>query len=190
VFELHAFHLANGDAFASGAHGRRAIWMERMPGTSLREHLGAGTLDERMLAAAGAEIGRVHRLHSDAFAGPWSHGDLHLENALYDPAEGRVRLIDFETVHEDGLDPIDRHADDLLVPILDLIGACDGDVLGRRVRALLEGYDNPAMASPLRRRLVMPSGLESVLWHTRTSFIAEAALAARIEVARDAVGAS
>ena len=84
---------------------------------------------------------------------------------LYDEAGGRARLIDFETLH-DPLDAPVRHADDLLVLLLDLLGRADGERLVRFARALIEGYDDKKVTARLEERLVCPSGLELVLWHT------------------------
>jgi hypothetical protein len=186
AWELHCFSLVNGDAFACGSHGARAIWTERIPGTSLFDHAARRTLDEAMLRATGAELARAHALHSKARGGPWSHGDPHLKNVLWDAAGGRARLIDFETAHDDGLEPIARHADDLLVLTLDLLGRTE-EHAPRFVRALLEGYDRREVAAALKARLVVPRGLELVLWHTRSNFVATEVLAARIEALRAAL---
>ena len=182
AWELHCFALVNGDAFASGRHGARAIWTERIPGTSLSDHSDRGTLDESMLHATGVELARAHQLHSKALDGPWSHGDPHLRNVLWDPDQRRARLIDFETAHEDGLDPISRHADDLLVLTLDLLGR--SEQAPTFVRALLAGYARPHVIEALKSRLVTPRGFELVLWHTRTSFLPRDVLAARVDTLR------
>ena len=89
-WELHCFELTNGDAYASGPRGRRTIYTERVPGQSLSDLFDAGRLDEKALSAAGAEMARVHRLHSKALDAPWSHGDPHLQTCCTTkPAAGR-----------------------------------------------------------------------------------------------------
>ena len=42
-------------------------------------------------------------------------------NVIYDRQNGRARLIDFEIVHQKSLPAKSRHADDLIVFLLDLM---------------------------------------------------------------------
>ena len=51
----------------------------------------------------------------------WSHGDAGMANVIYDEKSDRARLIDFEIVHDKSLPALSRHADDLLIFLLDLI---------------------------------------------------------------------
>jgi tRNA A-37 threonylcarbamoyl transferase component Bud32 len=59
---------------------------------------------------------------SDEFRAAWSHGDAGTNNVIYDEKTSQVRLIDFEIVHRKSLPTKSRHADDLLVSLLDLLG--------------------------------------------------------------------
>lgn len=178
AWELHSFALVNGDAHPSGALGR-AIWTGRVPGKSLLDHLNESTLDADMLRAAGRALARAHSLYSEGLDGPWSHGDPHLANVLVTET-GAARLIDFETIHEPGLSAHDRHADDLLVLLLDLLGRVPQDRLLELSSAFLQGYARPKITPALRARLKMPKGLELALWHTRTHFCGRATLNAQL----------
>ncbi|HEU0208806.1 MAG TPA: hypothetical protein VFQ78_07480 [Candidatus Udaeobacter sp.] len=80
-----------------------------------------GTLTPKMMEVAGYELRRAHRFRSDAFCGLWSHRDAGTNCIIYDPNNGRARLIDFEIVHVKSLSAKARQADDLLVFLLDLI---------------------------------------------------------------------
>src|SRR5260370_23928842 len=55
------------------------------------------------------------------FGGPWSHGDASMPNVIYDEKTRRARLIDFEIMHEKSLPATTRHADDLLISLLDMV---------------------------------------------------------------------
>src|SRR5436190_259891 len=94
---------------------------EKMPGKTLWEHLEQGTLTRQMVEAAGHEFRRAHQFWSDEFRDGWSHGDAGTNNVIFDKHTGRARLIDFEICHNKSLEAKARHADDLLVFLLDLI---------------------------------------------------------------------
>ena len=49
-----------------------------------------------------------------------------MANVVYNERTGRSRLIDFEIVHDKSLPAVARHADDLLVFLLDLIATARG----------------------------------------------------------------
>ena len=185
LWELHSFELVNGDAHECGSMGSSTIWTGRVPGRSLLEHQLEGTLAPSMFAAAGQELARAHSLHSKGLEGPWSHGDPHLANVLIN--DERARLIDFETIHEPGQAPVDRHADDLLVLLLDLLGRVDEATLIPCAKACLQAYDKPKVQAALCARLVPPSGLELMLWHTRTHFCPAPELKRRISALREAL---
>src|SRR5438128_10002244 len=102
-WEIHCYHLLNGARFRAFAVGPRTVCAEKLPGSSLRELAAARTLNRRALQAAAREIRRAPQLHSPASGGPWSHGDLHRGNVIYDEMTDRARLIDFEIVHDKAL---------------------------------------------------------------------------------------
>jgi len=163
--ELHCFALLHGPERACGPLDG-GLFVERLPGRSLRELVIAGELDAAAMTAAGRELRRAHQLHCDRCDGPWSHGDPHLGNVLYDAEGGRAWLIDFETRHDPGQTAEARHADDLLVVLLELVGRCEAP--GALAHALLAGYGAGLALEALRERLEVPRGLEAVLWSTRT----------------------
>lgn len=178
----HCHELVNG--VKCGFH-RRGLWMPELPGVRLKEHLQAGSLTETMMTHAGEALADAHRKVSEVFHGPWSHGDPHLDNLLVD--ETGARLIDFETLHDVRMDAVDRHVDDLLVLLLDLLGHADVEALGPYARSLVRGYDRRSVTDRLPNRLVCPSGFELVLWHTRTAFLPQEKLRERLALLRQAL---
>src|SRR6266487_6191697 len=120
-WESECFQMLNGDRFRVFASGMKAVCVDKLPGKTLWEHLNRGTLTPQMLQAAGREFRRAHQLWSDEFGGGWSHGDATMTNVIYNKKTGRARLIDFEIVHEKSLPAKSRHADDLLVFLLDIL---------------------------------------------------------------------
>src|SRR5437867_7980896 len=120
-WEVECFKMLNGDRFRVFASGAKTVCFDKLPGESLWEHINRGTLTRQMLQAAGREFDRTHQFWSDEFAGPWSHGDATMSNVIYNEKTGRARLIDFEIAHEKSLLAKSRHADDLLVFLLDIL---------------------------------------------------------------------
>jgi hypothetical protein len=119
--------------------------------------------------------------------GLWSHGDPHLNNALYDKASDSAFLIDFETRHDSHLSAVDRHADDLLVLLLDLIGRDRSMDWFALSRAFLDAYGDAEVLQALSSRLIVPSGLELALWKTRTNHLETIVLRERLELLRQLV---
>lgn len=156
----------------------RAVGFRSLPGESLRDLLARDALTPEALIAAGRELARTHAL--TIASGAFSHGDPHTGNVLYDRDAARAHLIDFETEHEPGLSVGERHADDLLVLLLDLLGRSHDDAWPAYARALLDGYARPEVLGELDARLVVPRGLERALWATRTEFLATGALRERL----------
>jgi len=125
-WEVESFQMLNGDQFRAARLRNNAICIDRLPGENLWEHLNRRTLNRRMLEAAGLEFRRAHQFRSKEFRGPWSHGDAGMANVIYDEMSNRARLIDFEIVHDKALPALSRHADDLLIFLLDLIASALG----------------------------------------------------------------
>jgi tRNA A-37 threonylcarbamoyl transferase component Bud32 len=158
----------------------RTLVLETIEGSPVR-----GAIDGRALAAVGAELARAHR--SVRIDGrPFSHGDPHLANFLFDGA--RARLIDVETVHNPGLTDRERHADDLLVVLLDAASTVGDDRRAQILDALVTAYDDTEVVAAIIPRLARPRGLERVLWATRTHFANDAALDAILAAVGRAVG--
>ncbi|MCL1475959.1 hypothetical protein LAY57_35690 [Argonema antarcticum A004/B2] len=120
--ELHCYRLLYKERLQGGLAGKRGIWIEELPGQSLLQILCDRNLSLLILRAAANEFLRAHSLFCPKLQDYWSHGDPHLANVLYDSHTKTAMLIDFETKHQQSLTAQERHADDLLVFILDLLG--------------------------------------------------------------------
>jgi Arc/MetJ-type ribon-helix-helix transcriptional regulator len=169
-WEVKSFNLLNGDRFHARASGPNAICADKLPGRSLLDHLKDGTLTREMMEAAGHELRRAHQIWSDEFRGPWSHGDASTDNVLYEESTGRARLIDFEIVHQKSLPAKSRHADDLLVFLLDLLALAPNRQWLTLVLAFLNAYDNAPVITHLKNELAVPTGMAWIWWGVRTSF--------------------
>src|SRR6266705_2080421 len=120
-WEVKCFHMLNGDRFRVYPSGAKTVCTDKLPGENLWEHMNRRALTRPMLQAAGRELFRAHQLWSDEFGSRWSHGDATMTNVIYNEKTGRARLIDFEIVHHKSLPATARHADDLLVFLLDIL---------------------------------------------------------------------
>ena len=188
-WEVGCFLHLHGENFRAFACGDRAVGADELPGHSLSQHLNAGTLTPEMLAAAGRELHRAHEWRCDAFGGAWSHGDPHSGNFIFDPADGRARLIDFEVMHHVSLSADDRHADDLVVFLQDLMGRVAADRWLENARAFLEAYGRPEIVALLARKFVVPHGLARLWWSVRTTYLSRAELTRRIGELRASIAA-
>jgi aminoglycoside phosphotransferase (APT) family kinase protein len=137
-----------------------------------------------MVAAAARELRRAHSQYCADFGGLWSHGDPHVGNFIYDEARGRARLIDFEVMHHPAMPAEERHADDLLVFIQDMVGRISGELWMPSAMAFLRAYEEPKIIALLRSRLVIPQGLARVWWAVRTTYMAPRELERRIAALR------
>ena len=180
-WEVESFNMLNGDRFHARASGANTICADKLPGRSLSDHLKEGTLTREMMEAAGKELRRAHQLWSDEFRGPWSHGDTGTNNVLYDEKTGRARLIDFEIVHDKSLPTKSRHADDLLVFLLDLLALAPNRQWLALVLAFLNAYDNAPVIAQLKDQLAVPTGMAWIWWGVRTSFTNPAKVKRRLQ---------
>src|SRR5919201_2589444 len=112
-----------------------------------------------------------------------------MQNVMYDPKSNRARLIDFEIVHERTLSSAARHADDLIVFLLDLIAKGGVRQLLPLAIAFLEAYDNRDVLNEVHQHLIIPTGLARIWWKVRTSFANTAKVKRRIALLRNAVAA-
>lgn len=179
-WEMTSYKILHGPSFVAGKDGPRGLWFDRLPGRSLYEIMENEALNERHLAAAAREFRRCHSLSWPGDEQAWSHGDPHLENVIYDPVTDQARLIDFETRHDPWLPALQRHADDLLVFLLDLMGRLPKAAWVEVGRFFLSAYGRPEVSLALESRLSAPRGMERVLWATRTRFIPLAEMANRL----------
>ena len=173
-WELQCFQGLHGDRFHSFAPDDRSIAAEEVPGVNLTVFLDGGTITPPMAAAAGRELRRAHQTNCPQFDGPWSHGDPHLGNFVYEPNADRARLIDFEVLHDRTLAAPERHADDLLVFLQDMGGRIGEELWLPCALAFLEAYGCPQIVSLLRPRLAPPAlpGFARLWWAIRTSYLA------------------
>jgi hypothetical protein len=186
--EIGSFNMLNGDQFRAWASDERTIVEDNLPGQSVWHHIKKGTLSGEMLEAAGRELHRAHQLWSDDFGDRWSHGDASAPNAIYDEKTGRVRWIDFEILHKKSLPAVERHADDLLVFLLDMVGQVSSRQWVSFAFCFLRAYGNGGVIAELQRRLILPGGLGWVWWGVRTDFTAPAKVKERLTALYSAIG--
>ena len=169
-WETDCFQMLNGDRFRVFPSGANAVCVEKLPGEGLWDHMNRGTLTRRMLVAAARELRRAHHFWSDEFRGRWSHGDATTTNVIYDHKSDRARLIDFEIIHEKSLPTTARHADDLLVFLLDMVGIVPSRQWLPFALCFLNTYADANVLTELRRQLALPGGLAWIWWGVRTNF--------------------
>ncbi len=186
-WEVECFLQLHGREFLAFPDGTRAVAAEEVPGTSLSAHLNAGTLTAPMLAAAARELRRAHAAESDAFSGLWSHGDPHLGNFVYDAVADRARLIDFEVMHHPAMPADERHADDLLVLLQDLVGRTTAAEWLPLARAFISEYDRREILTPLKKRFNVAGGYSRIWWAVRTTYLSTAELQRRVGDLRESL---
>jgi hypothetical protein len=184
-WEASCFRMLNGDRFRAFTSGPRTVCFDKLPGKSLWEHLNEGTVTGRMLEAAGRELRRAHQFWSDEFHGRWSHGDSTTTNVIYNQKTNRARLIDFEIVHDRSLPAKSRHADDLLVFLLDVIAIASSRQWLAFALSFLKAYGDPVVLTELTNHLALPAGIAWIWWGVRTSFTNPAKVKQRLERIRD-----
>jgi hypothetical protein len=183
-WEVDCFLSLHGDGYRAFAVGDRQVAADEVPGVNLTCHLDGGTITPPMVVAAAQELRRAHARYCADFGGLWSHGDPHVGNFIYDEATGRARLIDFEVMHHPAMPAEERHADDLLVFIQDMVGRISGDLWMPSARAFLKAYGDKRIIGLLRSRLIMPQGMARVWWAVRTTFMAPGEVERRINALR------
>lgn len=184
-WEIHSFRLLyRAECMPVGTN---AVMSEKLPGMSLKHYLEARLLDGIIMEAAGREFRRAHALHSSLTGRLWSHGDPHLDNVLFDPETRNAYLIDFETQHWKNLDATQCHVDDLLVFLLDLMGRSPDAHWKSLSQIFLTSYGQTEIFPNLNKRLMMPRGLKSVLWKTRTANMATKDFRYRLTELREVV---
>lgn len=186
-WEIESFNMLNSDRFRARPSGQRTVIEDKLPGESLWDHMNRGTLTREMLAAAAQELHRAHQFWGDEFRGRWSHGDATTTNVIYDSKTGRARLIDFEIIHEKWLPARARHADDLLVLLLDMVGIVSSRQWLPFALEFLRTYNEPKVIRELKKQLVLPGGLAWIWWEVRTNFTAPAKIKWRLGRLREAI---
>ena len=146
----------------------KAVSIVEVQGTSLRQLIRRNETDLKPLVAAARELRRVHQIQCSCFRAAWSHGDMHLDNILYDPVADRAILIDFDTRHEFGIDQTRRHSDDLKVFLLELI-TTHNEKWFQLATTFVEEYGDSSVLLELSQQLFIPCGFARILWYTRTN---------------------
>jgi tRNA A-37 threonylcarbamoyl transferase component Bud32 len=183
-WEINCFNVLNGDLFRARASGANGVCADKLPGKSLSAYLKEGTITREMMQAAGHELRRAHQFWSDEFRATWSHGDAGTNNFIYDKKTGRARLIDFEIIHEQSWPAKSRHADDLLVFLLDLMAETPNPRWLNLALAFLNAYDDASVIAELKNQLSVPTGIAWIWWGVRTSFANPAKVKKRLEKIR------
>jgi hypothetical protein len=184
-WEVKCFKMLNGDRFHAFASGAKTVCVDKLPGKNLWEQLNRRTLTRQMLEAAAHELRRAHQFWSDEFRGPWSHGDAGMENVVFNEKTGRARLIDFEIIHDKSLPAAARHADDLLVFLLDLAAIASSQKWLPFALRFLNAYGKLDVIAELKDQLSLPSGMAWIWWGVRTSFADPAKVKNRLAKLRD-----
>jgi hypothetical protein len=186
-WEVECFKMLNGDRFRVFASGAKTVRFDKLPGESLWDHMNRRTLTRQMLEAAGREYCRVHQLWSNEFGGPWSHGDASMANVIYNEKTGRARLIDFELVHEKSLPGRSRHADDLLVFLLDILAVVPSRQWLPFALYFLNAYGNQRAIVALKDQMALPNGMAWIWWGVRTSFANQSKVKRRLAKLRGVI---
>jgi hypothetical protein len=187
-WEARCFQMLNGDRFRAKVRDSRTVTLDKLPGDNLWDYMNRGTLTPRMLKAAGTEYRRAHHFKNEDFGSGWSHGDASMTNVIYNEKTGRARLIDFEIRHEKSLPAAARHADDLLVFLLDMVGRVPNRRRLPWAICFLRAYNDAAVIRELKKLLVVPTGLALIWWNVRTNFAGSTKVNRRFQALRRAIG--
>lgn len=185
-WEQHCFRLLYADFPQVVTQAQDSIALPTLPGTSLRQLLHQGCNCPAAFVAAARELRRAHRTHCYFFHAGWSHGDLHLDNILYDRHSDRAFLIDFDTRHLLGIDANRRHADDVKVLLLELLST-PGDEWRDLATTFLSEYAQADVLHELAGQMAIPQGFAKILWHTRTDCRPDREIAPRIRALQETI---
>ena len=110
-----------------------------------------------------------------------------MSNTIYDDKTDRARLIDFEIVHEKSVPAKTRHADDVLVFLLDLVAVAPSRRWLPFTLAFLNAYGDSVVLAELTNHLALPNGMAWIWWGVRTSFANPAKVKRRLAKLRDVI---
>ena len=187
AWEIHSARLLYPGRPGVTAGADRAVIIPKACGSSLRALLRRTDSDPTTaFILAAREVRRVHQIQCSYFNGPWSHGDLHLDNIICDSDAERATLIDFDTRHEQWINPTQRHTDDLKVLLLELI-ALSSDRWRPLATAFVEEYGEHSVLSELDRQLSVPRGFGRLLWYARTQSSSTRRMEPRLQALREII---
>jgi hypothetical protein len=168
-WEVHCAQLLYSERPAVKVVPGQAVIIPKVSGISLRRLLRRNDTDvEKAFILAARELRRVHRIECNYYKAAWSHGDLHLDNIICDLNAERAVLIDFDTRHESRIGQTQRHADDLKLVLLELIGLSN-EKWPQFATAFIEEYRDGSVLKELSRQLFVPHGFAKLLWYARTN---------------------
>ena len=90
-------------------------------------------------------------------------------------------------MHERSLPATTRHADDLLVFLLDMVDRVPTRQWLPFTTCFVKAYADGAVIAELQRRLVIPSGLALIWWNVRTNFAKTGKVERRLRALRNAI---
>lgn len=186
-WEIDNFLLLNGDRFEAFAEGEKTVCADKVPGENLRQLLARGALTRHILEVSAKELRRAHQLWCPQLDGRWSHGDLQMSNLVYDGDTDTARIIDFEIIHNPSLSAEERHADDLLVFLQDMMWRVAPQQWVPFAMAFINAYGRPEVIAELKRNLIVPHGIPGVWWEVRTNHFNRAELERRVAALRAAL---
>lgn len=166
-WESHCATLLYPDRPAVKFNAGNAVVVPEIRGVSLRQMLKAGDIKLEAFIAAARELRRVHGIQCRDYKAAWSHGDLHLDNILYDSESDQATLIDYDTRHVRHLNATQRHADDVKTVLLELLSLRNDDWI-EPAHCFLREYGNATVLNELARGLVIPHGVAKIFQFTRT----------------------
>jgi len=186
-WEEKCFQMLNGGRFRVYPSGAKTVCTAKLPGESLWGRMNRRILTRQMLEAAGRELFRAHQYWSDEFGSWLSQGDATMTNVIYNEKTGRARLIDFEIIHHKSLPATTRHADDLLVFLLDILAIAPGRKWLPFALCFLNAHGDVDVIAELKNQLAVPNGLAWIWWGVRTSFAKPAKVKQRLAKLRKAI---
>jgi hypothetical protein len=183
AWEVHCAGLLYPERPAVKIGPGPSVIIPKVCGVSLRQLLHGDIGCVKAFAAATRELRRVHQILCSHYREAWSHGDLHLDNIIYDAVADRAVLVDFDTRHDFRLGRTQRHADDLKVMLLELVGL-PGEQWRQSATALIEEYRETSVLNELARQLFVPRGFAKIFWFMRTNGASTPQVAQRLQSVR------
>jgi hypothetical protein len=188
-WEVHCAELLYPERRVVKVGRGQAIAIPKVNGTSLRQTLCQNAKCAHAFIAAARELRRVHQLPCRYYQAAWSHGDLHLDNVVYDVDADRAFLIDFDTRHESSLSQTQRQCDDLKVFLLELQAV--PDERWRELATLfVENYGDASVLCELSHQLFVPQGFAKILWYARTNCSSRSRSEPRLSILQEIIHAT